>query len=438
MLTAAEIKRMPRKIRRPKHDFQLRYRPFTVQPFMIAPVLAGETLKHGMLQARTVTDPIKNPLIGWWQEHWIFYVKLTDLYDRDKLVAMLMNPEESMTSLDSATNLDNYHENGSSGSDIDYVKLCLQRVVDEYFRYEGETSTSALTTITSVAGNTVPVCQYGTTGILDSFINDADYQTPADEELLDISAGTAGGGDDKLMISEIANAQLRYDLMKAAGLTQMTYEEYMASYSGETAPAPTQHKPELLRYVRDWTYPTNTIDPTNGTPRSACSWVTQATMDKARRFDEHGFIFGVTTARPKVYLKGLSSNAVMLMKSAQTWFPPSLMHDPYANMVKVAAGDPPVTNNTDSYWVDLEDILNHGDQFINFALTATDANIFGNPAAAGTQIAKRYPVSADIDALFVSASPLNQIRSDGVFTPSIAGRHSEDRSPNFVGTAKTV
>lgn len=436
MISAQEIKRMQRTIRRPQHRFQVRYRPFTIQPFCIAPVLPGDTLKHGMLQARTVTDPIKNPLIGWWNETWFFYVKLRDLYERDKVVAMLLNPEEDMSSLDSATNLDNYHENTTETA-IDWVKLCMQRIVDEYFRYEGETSTTSGTTITSVAGNTVPICQLGNNDVTDSFINNADFITPADEDLASAVAGN-GDGTTAVKISEIQDAMLRWQIMRDSGLTQQTAEEYFASYYGEKGEAPEEHKPELLRYVRDWTYPTNTIDPSNGTPRSACSWVTQATMEKARFFKEPGFIVGVTTTRPKVYLKGLSSNAVMLMKSAKAWLPPSLMDDPYASMVKVTAGDAPITNNTDAYWVDIKDILIHGDQFINFALTATDANIFNNPTAGGTAVGRRYPASADIDALFVSASPANQVRSDGIATFSIAGRQSTDTSPNVIGTNKTV
>ena len=237
-----EVKKMRRMMRRPQHPFQIRYRPFTIQPFLIAPVLAGESLKHGMLQARTVTDPIKNPLVGWWQEHWFFYVKLRDLYDRDKLTAMLMNPEEDMTSLDSATNLDNYHENTSSGTDIDYVKLFLERVVDEFFRHEGETSTTSGTTITSVAGNTVPVCQLTSKLYIDSAINDADYITPADEDLTDAGseAGTA------VTIAEIENARYRWELARSAGLTQQSYEEYMASYSSSDAPPEKQFTPELI------------------------------------------------------------------------------------------------------------------------------------------------------------------------------------------------
>ena len=70
----ADTPRFQRKMRRPRHDFNVRHMPFCITPFAIAPVLPGETLKDGNLQSRAVVDPIKNPLIGWWLEHYVFYV----------------------------------------------------------------------------------------------------------------------------------------------------------------------------------------------------------------------------------------------------------------------------------------------------------------------------------------------------------------------------
>lgn len=61
----------------------------------------------------------------------------------------------------------------------------------------------------------------------------------------------------------------------------------------------------------------------------------------------------------------------------------------------------------------------------NFALSATDAGLVALPTAA---LQKRYAATADADALFVSASPANQIRSDGVVSLSILGRQV-DTSP---------
>ena len=69
------VGQVSRKSRRPSHPFQLRHMPWQIQPFLIAPVLPGETLKNILLQSRAVTKPIKNGIVGWWMEYHFFYVK---------------------------------------------------------------------------------------------------------------------------------------------------------------------------------------------------------------------------------------------------------------------------------------------------------------------------------------------------------------------------
>ena len=66
--------KMGRKLRRPEHPFILRHKPWQIQPFLIAPVIPGETMSNLLMQARVVTDPINNPLIGWHIEYYYFYV----------------------------------------------------------------------------------------------------------------------------------------------------------------------------------------------------------------------------------------------------------------------------------------------------------------------------------------------------------------------------
>ena len=36
--------------RRPKHSFNVKHQPFTIQPIMIAPVIPGETMTNLLLQ----------------------------------------------------------------------------------------------------------------------------------------------------------------------------------------------------------------------------------------------------------------------------------------------------------------------------------------------------------------------------------------------------
>jgi len=125
-----------RETRRPTHTFNLRHIPYQIQPFFIAPVLPGETMKNLVMQARVVTDPVVNPLIGWWLEYYIFYVKHRDLNIRDQLTDMVLNPSFDPTTpvdITEAADLKYFHV--SAG--INWARQCLERVVEEFFRNEG-------------------------------------------------------------------------------------------------------------------------------------------------------------------------------------------------------------------------------------------------------------------------------------------------------------
>lgn len=78
---APAYQRSDRRARRPQHTFNIRWRPFQIQPFVLAPVLPGETLKNALIQAQIWSDPLgvamKNS--GWWLECFLFYVKHRDL-----------------------------------------------------------------------------------------------------------------------------------------------------------------------------------------------------------------------------------------------------------------------------------------------------------------------------------------------------------------------
>lgn len=417
-----------RVMRSPRHSFLLKQAAFQIQPFLLAPVLPGETLENLVIQSRVVSDPINNPLIGWWCEYFIFYVKHRDMYERDLLSSMVLDPNANLAALDSATKVEHYHTNGTDLA-INWVDMCLRRVVDEYFRNEGET------TATASIGN-LPAAGLSNKTFIDSAINNASIVGSSfDENLVSTSAGQ-GDATAGVFTSEIEAAMRRYEMAREMNLTDMTYEDFLATYGVRPA-AVDLHVPELIRYVRDWTYPTNTIDPSNGTPRSAVSWAISERADKKRFFTEPGFIFGVSVIRPKVYLRTLTSNAAMLMRDAYRWLPAVMSDDPWTSMVKVTASDPPLDSNTDAYWVDVKDLLLYGDQFINYAPSATDSNAVALPAAGLTNAGKQYPSLTDAQNLFVTPATVYFIRQDGVVQLHIKGRQT-DTSPQLRGTNKTV
>lgn len=399
-----------RMTRRPTHTFQLRYKPFTLQPFLIAPVLPGETLTNLLFQARVVSDPIRNKLCGWWSGFYFYYVKLSDLDDREDILPIFTDLSVNLSGLNVAANAKTYH----FGSAPDFTAMCLDRIVDEYWRYEGEA-----VDIVEIDG--MPAAPLNMRNFLDSAAA-VDTYTAADIDV-DLNA------DDTITAGEVQDAMQQYALLQQIGLgREMSYEDYLASYNVKV-PEETTHKPELIRFVQDWTYPTNTVEPTTGVPSSAVVWSHAERADKRRFFREPGFIVGVACARPKIYMEDLAGSAVDLMTDALAWLPAFQTNDPRVSLRQIAQGAGPVPGFADAngYVVDIRDLLLYGDQFANYDLTVGTDNALNLPT---TTLGKRYPVEADVDDLFADTDPGTAVylRSDGVCNLSILTKQT-DQTP---------
>lgn len=415
-ITVTNVAKMgDRTTRFPQHRWHIRAEPYQITPIAIAPVLPGETLKRAVFQSRVVSDPIKNPLIGWWTEYYWFYVKLRDLAGRDDFTAMLVDVDKDLSAYHYADDPAFYHKSNSSDL-INWPRLCLIRVTEEYFRDEGETWN------THKIGS-LPLAQIMQKSWLDSTINDTNYL--GEDEIIPHATGTP----DTAVASDAEDAMNKWEFMRAVGMTEMSYEDFLKTFGIRTE-AQEIHKPELIRYVREWTYPTNTVDPTDGSPTTALSWSVRERIDKDRFFKEHGFICGYSVTRPKVYLSGQTCAAVAQMDSAFSWLPAIMRDDPYTSLKKVAAGQGPLTGNTDDYWIDIRDLFMYGDQYINFAVSATDAGLVASPT---TALEKRYATEASIDALFVDAAGGNNlVKQDGVISLAILGTQV-DQTPTQTG-----
>lgn len=391
-------------MRSPQHNFFLKQIPFTIQPFMIAPVLPGETLKNLLIQSRVVTDPILNSVTGWWLEYYFFYVKHRDLDDRDTFADMMIDPGTTLTSLKETDDTVSQYFNPGTASQMNWVEKCLKTVTEWYFRAESE----AWNNITI---NSLPVASVVGNSWLDSFINDDSFQTSI-EPTIDTSGASVG-------ISVIEQAMRSWEQLRLDNMTDMSYEDYLRTY-GVNIQKEIPHKPELLRYIREWQYPSNTINPSTGAPTSAVSWAIAERADKDRFFTEPGFIFGVTCIRPKIYYGNQKSPGVTMLDDAYSWLPAVLADDPQTSLKQFTAGANGgiLPNNTDDYWVDTKDLFLFGDQFINIDPTTAGINSLVLPTAGGVW---KYPTNqAMLDNLFVSANAT--CRVDGVVSLKIAGR----------------
>lgn len=393
------IPKVGRKWRNPVHNWQVRAKPWVIQPVMIAPVLPGETLKNILFQSRVVTDPIRNPLIGWWKEYYFFYVKIRDLpsTERATLIDMFINPTTATSGLHTAAKTDTYHGDATS---IDFTNLCLTAVTERFFRDEGESRATAEL-------NSMPLAKADGPGWMDSLVDTTSLP----------DGGVIAGGSTAEETNRLLDA---YQYLRSMNFIDMTFEDYCRSYGVNIPQADEENVPELIRYVREWSYPVNHVEPTTGVPSSAVSWAIRERVDKDRFFKEPGFIFGVTVTRPKVYFNRQLGNLVDQMGEAFNWLPALMNDQPETSLKEFANTAGLLTQPTNGYWVDFRDLFLYGDQFVNFSLAATDAGMVALPTVG---LNKRYVSTTDIDGLFADTStPDALVREDGTAKLSILGR----------------
>lgn len=396
------VGRVGRKLRTPQHSWQVRNKPFTLQPICIAPVLPGETLKNALFQSRVVTEPIRNPLVGWWIEYYWFYVKHRDLAGSATFQSMMIDPGTSMASQVVAGAELKLYRNANK---IDWLGQCMDRIVAEYFRGEGDAPGD-------VDGLPVVGIQ-GSAGVFDSVMLSSTLNTG--DFNVDLNANST------ITASEVERALVQWEFLKANNLMTMSYEDYLRTY-GVKVEDPEFSRPELLRYIREWSYPTNTVEPTTGVPSSAVSWAISERMDKDRFFKEPGFVVGVTCARPKVYYSLQRTAAVNLLDDAYAWLPALMRDDPATSLKRLASNADSIieTAGNAEFVLDIRDLFLYGDQFVNFDIDGgtADGSYVAMPT---TGLQRRYPVEADINALFVGASPTALVRQDGIARFSILG-----------------
>lgn len=400
-----QLPRMARRMRRPTHTWNLKFVPFVLQPFLLAPVLAGETLKNALFQARVVTDPIKNPLIGWHLEHYLFYVPLRAMPNAANWQNLVIDPSWDATAYDVVAANTKYYHAGGVGA-LDWVAECLQVVTQEFFRNSDETWNN-------ITIDGLPVVQINGNSALDS----AKLESEVDDDDVSLTVGV----DDLFTMREMTEKYNEWAVMRMQGLTSQTYEEYLASH-GVRVQEQAVNRPELIRYVRDWSYPTNTVEPTTGAPTSALSWSVQDRADKDRYFKEPGFLFGTVVARPKVYLSKQTGHFSAFLNDALKWLPMAMGENAEASISKHTSGTGPLQGITTAYQWDARDLFIHGDQFLNYAIeTEAKGGFLPLPVAATLQ--KRYPTAlADVQALFVTGASAYWVKADGVCSLAIASR----------------
>ncbi|AZI37899.1 hypothetical protein NT2_13_00580 [Caenibius tardaugens NBRC 16725] len=407
--------------RYPKHPFMTKELPFTAQPFMIAPVLPGETLKNLYFESRVITDPILNPIVGWKKEYYFFYVPVTLLLV-DEIREMFIDPlntDISATLGLAATDGAYYTAKGG----VDYLKRSVKCIIEAHFRDEGETMATAQT----AAG--VPIVQIRDRLWLDSL---------TDKDTSALTSDPSATHDSPTNLEELQALYEAYDQLRQVGvMANMTWEDFIRGYGISVPETVDEQKPELLARYSDFQYPSNAIDPTNGSPSSAVSWVFKNGKRDPKFFKEPGFVVGLSITRPKVYFGALAGNLAGHLTRAWDWLPNYLNESspiplPETAFKKFAADAGPLGDRataTDAYWVEMRDLFLHGDQFQNMVPFADNGTPAGNyahhmlPLPAGNNHEQyKYPTEAMCKGFFKDAVNKVDIRQDGYCSLQIQGK----------------
>lgn len=420
VVTAENTPRQRRVHRRPVHPFNLKSRPFEITPFCIAPVLPGETLDDLFWQSRVVSDPILNALIGWHKEYYYFFVPLRALAHSDVTAATGFTMNDVVDLFTVGTALPSGYEWGANSEPyysfkgaIKYVNACLFTIVFKYFRDEDDLNSNVIETYPGTYADRQNI--FNSIKAESATGDDTDLPGVDEIEELDILPG-------------YTNAYAQWEIMRDAGWTDVSFGDYLKS-AGVSVPESEEVdasglksiKPELIRFSRSWTYPTNAVDPTDGSVASAVSWSIKERADKRRFFKEPGFIFGCTVTRPKIYLGNQKGAAVGLLQTVNHWLPPVLQGYPYTSVVEEldSATDGILQNQVEDYWLDIKDLFLYGDQFVNHTMSVAANHGLALPS--DTTVDNRMLFTTDlVKSFFVDAAgTANYIREDGVTALSI-------------------
>lgn len=398
-----EMPKQQRVPRRPKHSFAVKHCPTELQLVALAPVLPGETLKKLTIQSRAVAQGIRSPLTGWWLEYYCFYVTHRQL-EQQVLLDMILDPTITVT-----TNGDSpRHQFWDELGGFNFAKAVETTVLKHFFRDPDDTNTYAVR-------EDRPLVKVHQDNVLDSYtlqsaMPNGDISTIED-------------------IGDLERFQQIYQYLRDTNFTKMTYEDFLESY-GVKSKLVDQKRPELLRIIKEWQLPSNTVNPDDGSVTSALSYSIAGTADKDRYFTEPGFVAVYSVWRPKVFNRQLMP-AVHHLNNALAWMPAVLNDTPETSLREFSVGQGPVITtdgNNQPYLLDMRDIYVHGDQIMDTGQAALDENAANRISMVslpkGNQI--HYLNGADFTKLLYAASPdLQVIWQDGIVQLDVLGTQQD-------------
>jgi len=362
-------------------------------------------------------------LIGAWKEDHFYYVKLRDLDDRADIEAFLLNTANDLSSMNRAASTYTYH----GGTGVDWLWACLTRIVDTYWRLDGETASTHVDATTGMPLAKIHSAPHRA-GILDSMV-------PEDDMDADVPSIPSGE------MTALTEAYVQYQHAIQNGFVQMTFEDYL-NMGGVRISRDESHIPEIVAFRKQWTLPSTGTDQNSGTTQSVWFWSMEGSKGNKDYFlQEPGFLVGLTCIRPKVYLEHQSSAQVAALVDYLRWLPPQLKGLHGRSLTKLAAHAEPFSgidvagDNSKGAWFDVMDLFQYGDQFVDFDLSAEGGGVHALPLSDMTRV--WYPSEADMQGLFSGVA--YESYTDGVVSLGIASSNiTPDQTPGLMGMGQPL
>lgn len=402
-----------RNARRPRHDWFVRFKPHQYQPVFCVPVGAGDSLKKLRFEARVLTDPLIGQVSGWWAELFVFYVRMSTLDEADAARRLVTTRDDNLDGLITAAQSPNWTFH--SGDGPDWLFMASKPILRTYFRRDDEDWNAV--TIDGVPS----VAVHGKTW-------------------MDALVPTASISGDLETSDDYEARWEAYQDMRKQGLPDLSFPEFLRSQGIAVPdqldePVEQFRRPELIRFVRQFTYPANTINPSSaGQQVSAASWVLAERLDRPIFCDEPGFLVGVQVVRPKWYRTGQTGHASAYLRDARSWIPQELLDAPQESLLTYVS-DTPGTNPVAGgsldvdydYTVDANGIFVLGDTFMRD--TTGFAPELALPATGDSDLNCIYPDLTSVNALFAvqpdnGGDGLRSVMSDGTCTLTLTGRRA--------------
>lgn len=391
-----------------------------ITPFMIAPVLPNETLDNLLFQVDAYSDPIVNRVIGWHANYQFYYVPMMALTNYDlsrgnldaETVAKMHTTVGSAGDIGTAVGVTSavdetlYQFKGA----FDWLKECLTVIINQFYRSEDDRGDYSV-----ASGMEYPIAYINQRHAFHSLKEESatgdDAELPGVDEVEDLD-----------ILSGFSTHQTQWEIMRDSGQEDLSYDDYLraqgvrlgpdqkrAAVGDENTIAP---EAELLRFVRKWVKPVNAVDPTDGSVANAIRWNCSERADKKRYFKEPGFLIGVAVTTPKLYLGNQKGTLTGLLTQAEHWLPKVLQTYGYTSVREVldSVTDGPLINQDEDYWLDMADLFNYGEQFVNWTLAAAN---HGLAIPDGNPLNKLYLSEAEIKSLFVDSTNDQHIYQDG-------------------------